>query len=362
MPISAVDTISLAFQHTKQQLGQPFRFWQWTRLALVGLLAGEMGSGGCNLPSNFHIPQSTGESRHFLDPSFPSFDPALYAGLIAVLVVAALVLGVIMLYVSSVMRFVLFDSVLAKECRIRRAWSRRQGAGAKYFFWQIGFALAMIAALVILLGIPAAIAFGLGWFKQPNEHVPGLVLGGIGLFLLLVVFGIAAAVVQVFTKDFVVPQMALEGIGPLEGWRRLWPMIQTEKGGYAGYVGMKIVLAIAAAVIIGIASLILGLVVAIPTAVVAIVAMITGKTVGLTWNALTITIAVVAGCILLAGFLYLIALLSVPAIVFFPAYAMYFLAARYRALHLVLYPPPPPPAFTGTPPGEPPPLLPEPIG
>ena len=67
------------------------------------------------------------------------------------------------------------------------------------------------------------------------------------------------------TKDFVVPQMALEGIGAMEGWRRLWPMIQAEKGGYAGYVGMKIVLAIGAGIVIGIVSVILALVVAIPT-------------------------------------------------------------------------------------------------
>ena len=46
------------------------------------------------------------------------------------------------------------------------------------------------------------------------------------------------------------------------------------------------------------------------------------------------------GCVLFAIFMYLIALISVPAIVFFPAYSIYFFAARYRALSLVLYPPP----------------------
>ncbi len=68
--------------------------------------------------------------------------------------------------------------------------------------------------------------------------------------------------------------------------------------------------------------------------------MLTGKTAGLTWNVFTITVAVVVGCILFAVFMYLIALIAVPAIVFFPAYAIYFFAARYRALSLVLYPPP----------------------
>ena len=130
MPISAVDTVSLAFRHTKEQLFQPFRFGQWTRLAVVGLLAGELGSsGGCNTHSNFNIPHQPDTSRHFLEQTLPSIDPALFAGLIVVLVVAGLVLGIVLMYVGSVMRFVLFDSVLAKECHIRQGWNRRQGPG-----------------------------------------------------------------------------------------------------------------------------------------------------------------------------------------------------------------------------------------
>ena len=357
MPISAVDTITLAFQHTKRQLTQPFRFWQWTRLAVVGLLAGEMGSGGCNAPSNFNFPHQTGGSRHLLAGGFGSIDPALYAGLIMVLVIAALVFVVVMMYVSSVMRFILFDSVLSRECHIRQGWSRRQTPGLRYFWWQLGYSFATLAGMVILLGIPAGLAFAMGWFTAPREHVLGLVLGGIVMFFVVVIFFVTVAVVHVLTKDFVVPQMALEGIGAVEGWRRLWPMLQAEKGGYAVYVLMKIVLAIGAGIVVTVVSLILGLIVAIPTAGLAIVAVLTGKSAGLEWNALTITVAVVVGCILLAAFLYLLALIAVPVIVFFPAYAIYFFAPRYRALSLVLYPPPRP-SSAPVPPGEPPPLLP----
>ena len=360
MPISAVDTITLAFQHTKRQLVQPFRFWQWTRLAVVGLLAGEMGSGGFNVPSNFNIPQQTGNSRHLVDSGLGSIDPALLAGLIAVLLVAGLTFVVIMMYVGSVMRFILFDSVLAKECHIRQGWSRRQSPGWRYFLWQLGYTLATLAGVVVLLGIPAALAFGMGWFTAPREHVLGLVLGGIVVFFLMLFFFVTAAVVHLLTKDFVVPQMALEGIGAMEGWRRLWPLLKGEQGGYAVYVLMKIVLAIGAGIVVTVASLILGLLVAIPTALLGIVAVLTGKSAGLTWNVFTITVAVVVGCILLAAFLYLIALISVPVIVFFPAYSIYFFAPRYRALSLVLYPPPPKAPGFGTtgapPPDEPPPL------
>jgi hypothetical protein len=341
LPISAVDTITLAFQHTKRQLVQPFRFGQWTRLAVVGLLAGEMGSGGCNVPSgNFNFPQQPGSSRQLLEQGFPNIDPAILGGLIATLAVTGLVFVIVMLYVNSVMRFILFDSVLAKECHIRQGWTRRQGPGWKYFLWQLGYLFAVLAGMVVLLGIPAGFAFALGWFTTPHDHLLGLVLGGTLLFFVVVTFLLTAAAIHVLTKDFVVPQMALEGIGVIEGWRRLWPMMQVEQGGYAVYLLMKIVLAIGAGIVIGIVSVILALVVAIPTVLLGIVAAITGKTAGLTWNAFTITVAVVAGSILLAAFLYLVSLLAVPAIVFFPAYAIYFFAARYQALSLALYPPP----------------------
>ena len=358
MPISAVDTISLAFQHSKRQLLQPFRIGQWTRLALVGLLAGELGSGGgCN--SNFHIPRQTGGSRHFLlDTALPHIDPALLAALIAVLVVAGLVLGIILMYVSSVMRFVLFDSILAKECHIRAEWTYRQGPGLRYFLWKLLYTAVTIAGAVILIGIPLGFAYLVGWLKEPRQHMVPLVLGGVLLFFVAMIFFITLAVIYVLTKDFVIPQMALENINAFEGWRRLWSMLQSEKSGYATYVGMKIVLAIGASIIVGIATVILGLIIAIPTVGLTIIAVLTGKTAGLTWNVYTITLAVVVGCILLAIFMYLVALISVPVIVFFPAYSIYFFAPRYPALSAVLYPAPPSPPPL---PPEAPPLTPTPV-
>jgi hypothetical protein len=130
---------------------------------------------------------------------------------------------------------------------------------------------------------------------------------------------------------------------------------------------MKIVLAIMASIVIGIVGVVLGLIIAIPTVALSLVAVLTGKSVGLTWNALTITVAVVVGCVLFAVFMYLIGLIAVPAIVFFPAYSIYFFAARYRELGSVLYPPTaagPGVENSGGLPPEPPvlPFTPEPIG
>ena len=345
MPINAVDSITPALEHTKQQLFKPFRIGQWTRLAFVGLLAGELGSNGCNR-SNFRFPHHPGAVPHIgfpgsLNPGSLGIDHALLAALIAAIVVAALAIGIILMYVSSVMRFILFDSIIARECHIRWGWSRRLGPGWRYFLWKLGYVLLFFAGIVVLVGIPAAVAFGAGWFREPKEHLPALVLGGGLLSLAFLIFVFVAAVIFVLTKDFVIPQMALENIGAMEGWRRLWPMMKAEMGAYVGYIAMKIVLAIVVGILIAIAAVILGVFFAVPTAGLGIIAVLTGKAAGLTWNAETITLAIVVGCVLLAIFFYLVSLIPVPAIVFFPAYSIYFFAGRYPRLAAALYPPAP---------------------
>jgi hypothetical protein len=358
VPINAVDAITPALQHARQQLVEPFRLGQWAKLALVGLLAGELSSGGgCN-GGNFHVPAHTGGSNRLLETGLSNIDPALYGGLIAFLTVIGIGLLVLFLYVNSVMRFILFDSVIAKECRIREGWNRRQQPGLRYFYWQLLLILGSVASITILVGIPAGFAFLMGWLKAPKEHLIPLILGGMVLFFLLLGFIVAQLVVQVMSKDFVIPQMALEGVGAIEGWRRLWPQLLGEKGAYAGYLGMKIVMAIAAAIVIGIATLIVFLVILIPIGGFGAIALIAGKAAGLTWNLYTISLLVIVGCMALFVLIYAISLMSVPAIVFFPAYSIYFFAARYPALSVLLYPPPaapppPPPMPTGPPAPEP---------
>ncbi len=358
MPISAVDAITLAFEHARQQLVRPFRAGQWAKLALVGLLAGEMGSGGgggCN-PGSFRMPHPD-SSQRLLQGALPSINPALTASLIAVLIVTGFVFFILFLYVNSVMRFVLFDSVVARECRIWESWIRRQGPGRRFFVWQILLALASIFCLTILVGIPAGFAFLVGWLRNPKEHMVPLILGGMALFFVFLLFIVIQLVVHVMTKDFVVPQMALEEIGAIEGWRRLWPQIKREVGGYAAYIGMKIVMAIGAAIIIGVVSAIVFLLFLIPIGGLGAVAVIAGMAAGLTWNLYTITLAVVVGTIAIFSLLYVMSLVSVPAVVFFPAYSIYFFAARYAPLSARLYPAPPPVA---PPPPDPPPLPPTP--
>ena len=109
-------------------------------------------------------------------------------------------------------------------------------------------------------------------------------------------------------------------------------MLKSEKGGYAGYIGLKIVMALGAAVVVGIVSGIVILILLIPAGGVGALVVLAGKAAGLQWNLYTITTAVVVGTGVLGILLYVVSLISVPPIVFFPAYSIYFFASRYPAL------------------------------
>jgi hypothetical protein len=327
------------------------------RLALVGLLAGEMGTGG-GCSSHFNVPSTHHPrgSEEFIDGGvLPQLmqHATLFAELIVVLVVLGLVLTIVFLYIGSVMRFILFDSIVKRECHIREGWAWRQGAGLRLFVWQILLMLVSLGSFVILIGVPLVFVWALGWLKQPGEHVLPLVLGGGVALMVLVVVLLVLIVVQVLTKDFVVPQMALEEISAQEGWRRLWTRLKAEPGGYGGYIGMKVVLAIGAGIAVGIVTVIVVLAIAIPAGSFGLVAVLSGKFAGLSWNVYTIALAVVAGLIAVAIFMFIVAMISVPVIVFFPAYSIYFFASRYAPLAAVLWPPQPMVAG-GSPPTEPP--------
>ncbi len=373
MPVSPVDCIQPALQHARQQLFTRFRFGQWLRLALVGILAAEFHVGGCgfgNLGRHFpHVhPKSAGS---FLPSSAIPFGTpemirhqisehiAQFLGLIVVGVFALIVLAFVFMYVSSAFRFILFDSVLRRECSIGEGWRKWRRAGGRFFLWQIVFQTSASLFLAVLIGLPLAFALAAGWATNLREHVGRVVAGAIlfgGLFL---AFVLVAAAVQVLARDFLVPIMALEDLDFADGWHRLLEMIRRETGRYIGYLLLKFVLSLLAGILFSIVALIPALLVVVPAAAV----VVAGYAAGLGWNVTTISLAIIFGTMLMLLLAYLVAFVCVPATVFFPAYALHFLAARYPMLNALLNPAPAaaqqlPPFPETPPPFDPPPLPP----
>lgn len=373
MSVSAVDCVQPAIQHTREQLFRPFRSSQWSRLALVGILAAELHSGGCSFPTNFNWPQPRG--HEFAATPFPGldkFDPARiaeFAGLIVAIVALAFIVGLIFLYIRSVFRFILFDSVLNKRCAIREGWRRWRRAGRRYFLWQIVLVIAQGLFIGVMIAVPLAIAAALGWFHNLDQHIARTVMSVVVLIFLFLFCLLVAVVVQMLAMDFLVPIMALDDVDFAEGWSILLSLIRPEPGRYAVYLLLKFVLGIAAAILLGILALIPVVIILLPP----VLTVIAAHNAGVGWNVATVSLAVIFGSFWFVFLIYVISLVCVPATVFFPAFAIHFLAPRYPKLDAILHPVPPmnavpaselPPLPESSPPMEPPPLppSPEPIG
>jgi len=364
--LSAIDCIGPAFEQTKRQLFAPFRFQRWARLALVCLITGEFtGGGGFSGNFNYPRPRSRGGDSLLNPEQFDwrllhSFLPWIIAG-----VALLLLLVLLWVYVASVYRFVLFDSVLYDRCELKGSWGRWEPYGRSYFFWCLSLFLAVSIGLLLLIGGPIFFAWRAGLFHNPREHLVALILGGLVLLFVLFAFFVLSALVALFAKDFCVPLMALEKLGVLDAWRRLLPMLGAEKMAFTGFVLMKIVLAMGSAIIFGIITLLALVAVAIPLVIAGVVLFFVGKAVGLAWNLATISIVVILGGIILTGILYLIALMSTPPMVFFQSYVLHYFGARYPTLGAVVFPPPPgapPPPSAEEPPALEPPPAPAPAG
>ncbi len=374
MPISAVDCVQPALQHTRQQLFSRFRWGQWSRLALVGILAAELHVASCNF-GNFggSWPKLPHKNPGELLPSssvrfgLPQFNPAHLPehlgellGLIVIAILAAMVLSFVFLYLNSVFRFILFDAVLRRECSIREGWQKWRRAGGRFFAWQIVLQIAVWLFLLVAVVVPVALAFAAGWISNPQEHIVPLVLGAVLLIAVAGLFLLAMLVVQTLARDFLVPIMALEDVDFADGWHALRAKIRVEKGRFAVYLLLKLVLAMAAAILFSILAVIPALAVVIP----GVAAVVAGHAAGMGWNVTTVSLAIILGSVLIFLLLYLIALVCVPGTVFFPAYGLHFLAARYPRLDGLLNPLPPAQEPPAPPPWEAPPLPPstEPIG
>src|SRR5438067_1068997 len=342
-PLGPTEVISPAFERAKAQLFAPFRWGFWWRMAIVAFFAGEIGGSGFNIPSG-GFPQRSGRGDHLLllQGQNPLLNPQFLPWIVTLLA-AIVVVFFVFLYIHSIFRFILFDSVISGRCSIREIWGRRSSIGTRFFVWLIFYQLIVLAALVALIGFPLYSWWRAGVCQHAEQHL-GLLLGqGLVLFLGATVLLIAAGVISLVARDFLVPQMELENLTIGEAWKRFRPQMLAEKGSMAGYILLKVVLNIAVSIALGIVAFIWILVLIVPAIIVA--AIFVGSSAATHGPAL-LAVAVVIGSIgfvLLMLWFFVFMLLWVPAAVFFQSYALYYFGSRYPALAALLWPDSPPP-------------------
>jgi hypothetical protein len=347
--LSAVEAISPAFERLKAMMFRPFRLKTWFKVGLIGLLAGGMASSGnfnFKLPSApSQLPSGSGKS---VEDFIRSLHLANYLPLIAVLAVIALVITVAFIYLSCRFRFVLFDSVLASDPNIERGWRRYGRQAHRYLGFWLVYTIIAWSALFFIVALPLWQAYTHGIF-QSDDFLAAFFRLLLPIVLGMLLFAVVSAIVTSLANDFLVPMLALDDLPLGRAWARLKTAISAEPGAWAGYLGMKLLLTIAAGIITSMAAFAVGflclLVLLIPGIVIGLLVAAIVKATGPVGVALAVVAVLIGIAVLVALFLTLGLLATAPNAVFFTAYSFYFFGGRYPKLGAILWPEPPPPVL-----------------
>ena len=352
--LSAIDAIGPAFSRVGTMLFKPFRLGTWIKMGFIGLLGGGLVTFS-NM--NFHAPMVPPRGSHGDFPSDPLYEIQrairaihladyfhTYFHIIVAVLAAIVVTSLIFLYLFCRFRFVLFDSVISSQPTVKRGWRQYASQANRYFGFWLAFRIVTFASMVLIIGVPLWHAYKSGVFSG-DDSIASLFRILASIALSAVAAAAVFAIISTLMKDFIMPIMALDDLLLGDAWSALWRVIASEPGAWLGYLGMKVVLAVGAAIALGIAGFIAMLpalvIIGIPVSVLVVpgvFALKAGATAG------AIILFVLAGALAITGLFCLYMMLIAPLTVFFPAYAFYFFGGRYPKLGALLWPQPVPPA------------------
>jgi hypothetical protein len=321
-------------------LFQPFRWRTFLKLCAVAVFT--EGFGG-----NFNFSQPRGSSAHPGTISAPFSLSPLWIAIIAGVVVLSLLIGFVVLYLITRLRFALFHCLVYQSKEIRPGWRLYREPANRFFLLNLAVGLIFLCCV-----IAAAAPFVVGIIRIVQASRAGAQLNlalllslALPLLAVALVVALAAVVIDIVLRDLMLPHYALEDSTAGEAWAAVRADVLGEKGPFVLYAVLRVLLPI-------VAMMGLVMVVAIPMLIIfGILALcfaglhpvFADATAGIA--SLRLAFEIVLGTI--AAFIGLFAALSLggPLSIWVRNFALLFYGGRYPILGNVLVPPPPPPLF-----------------
>ncbi|TGC09141.1 hypothetical protein CUN85_07155 [Methanolobus halotolerans] len=147
-----------AFERTKKCLLEPFDFWKWVKLTIIVLLIGggaSFNGGGGNysfdgsdVPSSQDIPAGISDIFQMISNNIAANASGYIIGAVLLVIILALVLA----YISSVMEFVLVESLVSNSVKFWEYSRSFLGKGFGLFLFRLllGFIYLVLIAIVTL--------------------------------------------------------------------------------------------------------------------------------------------------------------------------------------------------------------------
>ena len=326
--ISPAGAISRALDDSLRLLFRPFDGWLWIKLSLLCLFLG----GGTPtaafqwslsaLPTDFRLRDLVARAQHYV---------AQHPFLIFLVIVFVLAIGLCFLYLRSVFRFLLVDSLVKMEVVPGRSWSALRPLGQSYFSWQVG----ALASLGITFSVMVIVAFPVLQAASSSSASKVIATTSLAFILsLVVILGLAVALLIMLSDDLVVPLMYAGRLSLPSAWGELWKKMRNDPASFAVYVLLRFVLSVgvSVAVLLFLVPLLVGAfsgaVITAATVVLALHLM----GISWVWNLATVSLGLTALVLLSAILVILLSVVGMPGQVFLQSFGLRFIAARSPSL------------------------------
>lgn len=317
-PVEIVAPAGRAWEHMKAVLFRPFDLYRWLAIGFTAWLAtlADGGGGGGGGGGNYSGGGAPGDWRQQWDHGMEYVRDNLHwlAPLVIGLVVIGIIVGVVLLWLSSRGRFMFLHNVGRQRADVSLPWHAYAAHGNSLFFFRLLVGLIGGALILPLLGVAGISVVTM--IRREEATAFALVLS-VAAGAAVLVLGLGFALLGKLTNDFLVPVMYVGTPQWRDAWRILWPLLRARPVEFVLYVLFCLALEIAT----GIATI-----------------------------AVVVLTCCLAGCLLALP--YLGTVLFLPVLVFFRSYSAFFLAQfgpQFDALAPSVPLPDPGPAYAARP-------------
>ncbi|MGA2630825.1 MAG: hypothetical protein ABSG54_11500 [Terriglobia bacterium] len=322
---SPIAALADAFARAVAILLNPFDPKRWIKLSAVCVFLGGGASWAAVHWTLTALPTETGVGPTWLQVRlFLASHPL--ASLTTTLLAVALGIGLI--YLRAMSRFILIASIVRGEVELRRAWQEVRPLAGTYFRW-------LLAALLLMglaLGSGILIALPLLQGGEPRSAFAAIMLAT--LLALQVSLSVIMALAIALTDDLVNPIVYAERLSLPAAWRRFVGATRGDAGALLLYIFLRFVVSVAAGVA-GILLLFPILVTVFSGAViVAALVVVSLHLVGLDWiwTPGTTLLAAAAVLLLVGLLLAILGAAGMPLQVFLQSFGIRFVAPRVPAV------------------------------
>ncbi|MHC5059528.1 MAG: DUF7544 domain-containing protein [Planctomycetota bacterium] len=239
--VSVIDPIGKAIDRVKDVLFNPFDLGKWFVIGFCAwLITLPHTLGGGSSAGNRGMTPDQVKAwfiEHFL--------LILSIGLGFFFV--GLVIAVLFVWLSSRGRFMFLHCVAENKAEVKVPWSKFRNQGDSLFVFRLVVGTIGLVCMIVLVGM---IITAVVLLVRNSVLARGALIGGIVVITLIAILvGIVFALINKFTKDFVLPIMYLRRCRCMDAWGEFWHLLGANKWRFSLYILFQVAIAICVGVI-----------------------------------------------------------------------------------------------------------------